>query len=359
MVDLKERFEEADRIPAPDLWQPIQRKVAAREPSSALRVVRSSTIVPARHRATARKLLTIAAALLVAAVAFGLIVRAFRSTSVPAAAPGGHLAYEAKDRNGNLHLFLANADGSDTRPLLPYSAVEQPKWSPDGAHLSVAVNGIQVVGGLVDADGAGFHAFSPPDATLNAACVFWSPDGARLACEAWDGEHPDRHGIYTVRASDGQDLRRMTTGLDTPCAWSPDGTRLAFLRHQPGDGPDRFGLMVVGADGTGPSRLGPAGVALACDWSPDGRTILTERHGSLFLVGLDGSMSKIRIGSSGGSARTWASGASFSPDGTRIVFSFDRGDGQTDLYTMRVDGSDLRQVTDTVGDDEWVADWGP
>lgn len=50
----------------------------------------------------------------------------------------------------------------------------------------------------------------------------WAPEG-RLACEGWDDSDPSRAGIYTVRASDGSDPRRLTRQRDIPCEYSPMG----------------------------------------------------------------------------------------------------------------------------------------
>ena len=49
--------------------------------------------------------------------------------------------------------------------------------------------------------------------------------------------------------------------------------------------------------------------------------------------------------------------ASFSPNGARIVFSQSGDSGQPDIFTMRVDGSDVQQVTRTP---LWESapDWG-
>ena len=46
----------------------------------------------------------------------------------------------------------------------------------------------------------------------------------------------------------------------------------------------------------------------------------------------------------------------WSPDGESIVFGLE-AHGETDIYTVNRDGSDLRQVTDTRAVDEWGPDW--
>ncbi len=51
-------------------------------------------------------------------------------------------------------------------------------------------------------------------------------------------------------------------------------------------------------------------------------------------------------------------GPTWSPDGTRIAFASNRGEGQYDIYLMRADGSKQRNITNSPGDD-WDASWSP
>jgi len=50
---------------------------------------------------------------------------------------------------------------------------------------------------------------------------------------------------------------------------------------------------------------------------------------------------------------------SWSPDGKRIAFASDRESDNWDLYTMRADGSQQRRLTDTRYHDESVPAWSP
>ena len=248
-------------------------------------------------------------------------------------------------------MFTANANGTNIRPLLAdLGWLGAPNWSPDGQQLAVYVaptDGL-VTGGLVNPDGTGFHAFNSPDRTLQLACFEWSPEGDRLACEGFDETDPARDGLYTVRATDGGDLRPVTThhrvGL---CGYSPDGSRIAYLQEDQQ-------LTVVNVDGTGKRRISDTMFGLGCDWSPDGRTILAASDGSLFLVGLDGTTNELPV--HGGLTNSY--GPAFSPDGSSIIFMAAMDGEPFDIYTMRLDGSDLVQITDTPEEEDF-ADWGP
>jgi Tol biopolymer transport system component len=244
--------------------------------------------------------------------------------------------------------------------LLP-SIAEGPRFSPDGRRLAVNVESPQGLSffGLLNPDGSDFVRFDSPDPTLNLGCTTWSPDGSRLACEAWDDTDVTRNGIYTVRASNGGGLTRVTTGPAgtrdiNPGAYSPDGSQIVFLRMNVGD-EEHFTLMVVNADGTDERSITDLQVGGGCRWSPDGKTILTEANGSLLLVPIDGSQpSPINIA---GDAPVTATRGAWSPDGTWIVFSRVTSTGE-DIYIMRMDGTNVHQITDTPGQDEEFGEWG-
>jgi Tol biopolymer transport system component len=257
-------------------------------------------------------------------------------------------------------VVATNPDGTNTVTLLP--AGNPPRWSPDGRHISVVANDADdhLFVGLVDPDGSNYVQFDNPDPTLEFGCFAWSRDGSRLACEAFDGTDETRNGIYTVSSSDGGQVVRLTTAPDgvhdVPMDYSPDGEQIVFTRQRLAD-PSDTTLMIVNVDGSGARalsdrRLGPG------RWSPDGRTILSdlgEEGENLLLVPVDGGeIRPIEIISD--SLRSAFYG-SWSPDGEWIVFS-GRASKSVDLYIVRVDGTNLHQVTDTpMGQWEESADW--
>ena len=260
-------------------------------------------------------------------------------------------------------LFTVKPDGTDRRPLLSERA-EGPRWSPDGSRLSVIVTSPQglVFVGVVNRDGSGVQRFDSPDPTLNLGCAVWSHDGTRLACAGWDDADPTRNGIYTVRASDGSDLRRVTTSPgggfhDEIGDYSPNGTQMVFLRLASGDD-HHASVMIADSDGTN-ARLLLRIDGLTARWSPDGATILTESAGTLILVpAAGGKPSPITIHMTSPAIPVNASRPGWSPDGSHIVFSLRVPDARgTDIYTMRRDGTDVVKVTNSPEDEEF-ADWG-
>src|ERR671914_551307 len=86
-------------------------------------------------------------------------------------------------------------------------------------------------------------------------------------------ERPTRDGanLFTVGA-DGSGLTRLTglRGVEGDSSWSPDGSKVAFVRaRNPERGP--YEIWVVNADGSGLVRLTRhRGFSIAPAWSQDG-----------------------------------------------------------------------------------------
>ena len=253
-------------------------------------------------------------------------------------------------------LFVAQPDGSaEIEVPLPWTE-GWGRWSRSGTEIAVPtlLDDGRIGTAIIASDGSVLRVLSIPDATLNMVCIVWSRDDTRLACEAWDDGDPSRNGIYTVRASDGGDIQRLTTPPagkhDFPGDYSPDG-QFVFLRASGDESPGP--LMLVDANGDEPQLLynglsGDAGL-----FSPDGRFIVTSSNGTLMVIGLDGAvLHEISIEGSIAFGPVW------SPDGSRIAFSLtSAGVYSADIYTSLPDGTDLRQVTDTA-DNEINVDWG-
>lgn len=230
---------------------------------------------------------------------------------------------------------------------------------------------------------------------LNLVPGAWAKT-ADLAFDGWAESDPSKTGIYLSIANGGGgligDLVRLTSNPgaqhDIPIAFSPDGSKLLFIRETPNA--DRTGnLYVIGIGGYLPDKVGgrkhyqpgdlrrlnPANVGVAvsdlfgpgASWSPDGTRVAfsgfdaTSRPGEPY-----GATSRAYIVDvAGGDATaitedsTNMTSAHWSPNGEWIAYDFDHpgGEGARDVWLVRPDGSDAHQLT--VTDGSCCAAWSP
>jgi len=187
-----------------------------------------------------------------------------------------------------------------------------------------------------------------------------SPDGRQLVLSERTGRgRPDDRTALAVWDTDGTNPRRIfrATGSAMAPQWSADGGWIAFgagnfflARTRPAQ------VMIVKPDGSEARPLTTgSGNAGFPSWSPDGGSVVyrfwSDTAGGLRIVSL-----------ASGAVRTLTTGydnfPSWSPKGDRIAFSRLTGD-DFDIYTIRPDGTELRQLTKTAGNDAhsaWSAD---
>lgn len=304
------------------------------------------------------------------------------SSPTPTAAPDPSAGAEPISLVGHIlltdgGLHVANADGSD-RQLVheegAYCCIN--RLSPDGTRILVMPGDDYtgaVRGGTLTLEDSEFTLLPQPDETLNMVPSAWSPDGTRIAFEAWDDSDPSRNGIYTALAADLSDLVRVTTrpGLphDSPLDYSPDGTKLVFyraVRAEP-DFPIDIGgwLWIANVDGsdTHPLFTGDVNPWWNARWSPDGSKILfveerLQPTGALWTIEPDGSnLTKVFEDPDG----RFVNSPAWSPDGSQIMFSlhphsdyFEHPDNA--VYAINADGTGLTLVVSGPGY-KFVTEW--
>lgn len=82
-----------------------------------------------------------------------------------------------------------------------------------------------------------------------------------------------------------------------------------------------------------------SGSWMSLDVSPDGKTIAFDMLGDVYTLPIDGGQAK-----SVHSGLSWSMQPRFSPDGREIAFISDAG-GADNVWVMKIDGSDARQLT--------------
>jgi Tol biopolymer transport system component len=179
---------------------------------------------------------------------------------------GRRLAFEViEDRRYNI--YLATLD--DWKPERRAVHFARPAWSPEGKTLAAST---------------GHCIYTCETLTLNTDQPYtdpehlvwdgwspaYSPDGSRIAYVRMSGDD-GYHSLHVMNA-DGSDDRYVTGGegpaFDYP-SWAPDGTRIAFASCTA----DGCRLMVVGSNGSGLREVLPGASILSPTWSPDGRWI--------------------------------------------------------------------------------------
>lgn len=230
---------------------------------------------------------------------------------------------------------------------------DAPAWSPDGTQIAFTSfrNGKGDIY-VMRPNGQEQVRLTKSDAHDDLAA--WSPDSKRIAFAS------DRSGQLEiwVMNRDGTDERQLTFdgARDYGPTWSPDGKRIAFRSDRDGNSE----IYAMNADGSDQTRLT---FSSASDnsprWGPDGRILfVTNRElgskTSLWVMNGDGSDQHRLTPSS----FFWnESRPAWSPDGRRVIFQADRDGplGNTELYSMLEDGSDLRRLTTYPGKDDWPA----
>jgi TolB protein len=310
----------------------------------------------------------------IAAVAVVASVSATPATAKPRGINGKIVTNSDNLVTGEEQVYTVDPDA--TNQQLVYNNSEVGQWSPDGTRIALVtqLGPPQVLLFNVD-DGSSAYFGLPFDLYPDLAlfCTVWSPDGARLACEGQGQTDPSLTGVYTLRSSDGGDLRRVTsdpTGDDCPSDYSPNGKRLVITRAND----TTYALYTVKLDGSGLTQITPDGMNFNfCNgsWSPQGNEILFSAHvpngdfhSSIWVVHSDGTgLRQLPIeGPCGGPFSDPTTIGCFnpvwSPDGQKIAFGRNRDDEQRDLYTVNADGSGLFQVTHTPDISEFNGDWG-
>jgi Tol biopolymer transport system component len=204
--------------------------------------------------------------------------------------------------------------------------VTQRYRAPDGSFLgfcgACAPDTTRMV--VVDTNGANSRfevlAGAPPQPGEPA----WSPDGSRIAFVATRGGNQD---IYVIDVRTGH-FHRLTTGIaqDEFPTWSPDGGTIAYdssgsrFLDQNGLSSTQE-IWSIPASGGTPTRLTTNGEPdQAPSYSPDGSKLAFFHDGSIVWMNATGGTLHPVAGTANGWTPRW------SPDGTKIAFLQYRGD---------------------------------
>ncbi len=186
---------------------------------------------------------------------------------------------------GRITIYVVNADGTGLTALTDGTGNDhEPSWSPDGSKIVFASERDGSAGIFVmNADGTGLqqltssgYAYSPQ----------WLPDGSGILymCDQagnYDAcvMNPDGTGIVNLTNHPADDWIQGR-------ACSPDGSKIAFTSDRDG----RWDIWVMNPDGSNPVNItNSLAVEDAWGWSPDGTKLLFVKERKLFFMSADGS----------------------------------------------------------------------
>jgi Tol biopolymer transport system component len=194
---------------------------------------------------------------------------------------------------------------------------------------------IEAVEKLIDDGAANYH-------------VVMSPDGELIA---YDSDRDGVRGVYVANA-DGTNPHRISgDGYAVVPSWSPDGTRVAFVRAE-ANRPRVWNVWLADLESGHFQRITdhPVGQPWGASWFPDGRRLAYSIEDRLMVADLQSGMARgYKSPRAGRLVRTPA----VSPDGRRIVFQVQR-DG---VWLLDLERARMRRILTDATAEEFV--WSP
>jgi Tol biopolymer transport system component len=255
---------------------------------------------------------------------------------------GKEIAFIRSHEDEGSSAWIMGADGSNRRLVAPEA--EDVAFSPDGKSVLYvaaypqkrALYRVPLSGGESRLIGpAPPHGFAKEPSAVE-------PGGKRVIKYV---------GGSVVVSRPGGPSKKMVPDPyeDASPLWSPDGTRIAFSRGS--EGRNNWDVYIVGAYGKGERRIAPDGSPV---WLRDGRLLISYTKG--FAIA-DVDPDRIAMPVDGGSR-------AISPDGKWIAFLRNRAvhgaevrggsdlvDVQSTLFLQRADGTGLRALAKTPGNE--------
>jgi subtilisin len=276
----------------------------------------------------------------------------------------------ATNPTGDYEIYSIKPDGGDLRQLTTNGTDDnEPVISPDGTRIAYTNTKTLYV---MSVDGSNNRILSR-DMFISEEDPTWSPDGTKIAFAAQRcgcAENPGVQDIWTIDANPASTspMTQLTSTdvYELDPAWSPDGTKIAYVSEDNRDASDGGDtLSVMRADGTEQTvirqpRFGGWGWADPA-WSPDGRRIAMTTSGpdgyQIAAINSDGSNEEFLTPYTQNNHQP-----AWSPDGSKMAFASDRDDAHSindsEIYTADITNlSAATRLTFDLAQDS-QPDWG-
>lgn len=286
-------------------------------------------------------------------------------------------------------IYLMTPDGSAFINLTENPAVDtDPAWSPDGSKIAfVSTRSGNADLWVMNMDGSGLTQLTDNEGSVRFPN--WSPDGSMIAYSA---NVNDQRDLYVIEAPGAGPLTAASAAaapalqptqatdhpdVDNEPVWTPDGGKIIFFSTREGSDGALWSIDFTGTGGENPVGL-TLDFVFACapgsGWSlVDGRVKIsfvgeTEGQLDIWTMDLDGS-NQMNVTNDAAVdfysdymsepptlTASGPAGTSHSQEG-RLIFNSNR-DGPWQLYSITESGTDLVRLTNYPADDE-MPRWRP